>query len=195
MTKDTTAQEIARLLGARSEKVVLAESCTAGLVAATLGKIPGISRYLCGSAVTYQPSAKRNWLGVRKATIAKHTTESQHVANEMAFGVLRRTRNADWAVTVVGHFGPDAPAEKDGQIFICVARRTKKGNLKVCDATEYKCNSDGREKRQSETTEAVLMAFARVLHKRTKTDEATVDGDAPLRKEKTGKRTKKKKAA
>lgn len=188
MTHLTTAQEIARMLAERSERVVFAESCTAGMVAATLGQIAGISKYLCGSVVSYQPTTKRKWLAVNKKTINKHTTESQHVANEMALNVLAFTPNANWSVSVVGHFGPDAPKEKDGQIFICVARRTKK-KLKVSDTTEYVCKSEGRAKRQEEATEAVLTTLARVLHKRIQKD--TRNGETPPKKTAEDKNRKK----
>jgi PncC family amidohydrolase len=164
------ADEVAKLLANRDERVVFAESCTAGMVSATLAQIPGVSKSLCGSAVTYQPKIKRRWIGVKKGTIKQHTTESQHVANEMALGVLKRTPCANWGVSIVGHFGPDAPTEKDGQIFICCARRTLKGNLKVKETQVYVCKSETRTKRQMEATEVVLTCLARELHKLSQKD-------------------------
>jgi nicotinamide-nucleotide amidase len=183
MRKDAAAQEVHRLLGIRDERVVFAESCTAGACSATMGAIPGASKHLCGSAVTYMPKVKRHWVGVKKNTIKKHTTESQNVANEMALGVLDRTPCANWSVAVVGHLGPDSPEEKDGQIFVAIARRTHKGRLKVKDTQEYICKSaegigdaggdDGkrlRVMRQDEAVEVALTCLARLLNKKTEND-------------------------
>ena len=48
----------------RANALVLAESCTGGLAAAALATIPGISRWFCGSAVTYRDQTKIDWLAV-----------------------------------------------------------------------------------------------------------------------------------
>ena len=177
MTKDSVAQEVSRLLSLRDERVVFAESCTAGMCAATLGAIPGISKHLCGSAVTYVPKVKRNWLGVRRATIKRHTTESAEVAKEMAVGILNRTAAADWGVAVVGHIGPDAPEDKDGVIHVCCVRRTRKGRLKVKDQMVYTCKNTEpdtpslqRFRRQEEATVVVFTCLARQLHRKSKSD-------------------------
>ena len=53
MNRDRLAQSLANCLNQRQVGVVFAESCTAGLVAASLAQVPGISRWLCGSG--YRP--------------------------------------------------------------------------------------------------------------------------------------------
>lgn len=165
------AKNVAELLSDLKEKVVFAESCTAGMVSATLSQIPGISNYLCGSLVTYRPKSKRLWLGVSKKTINDCTTESQEVATEMAIGALERCPEAKWSVSVVGHFGPDAPEEKDGQVFVCVARRTNKKKLKVKDTLEQKLTPSDRVSRQREATELALTALGRSLMSRSRRKE------------------------
>ncbi|MCA9159342.1 MAG: CinA family protein, partial [Planctomycetales bacterium] len=52
------------LLASEQCRLVLVESCTAGRVAATLGELPGISQWLCGSLVVYRNASKSAWLGV-----------------------------------------------------------------------------------------------------------------------------------
>lgn len=170
MTNDSLAQEVARHLTLREEKLVFAESCTAGLCAATLGQIPGISNYMCGSAVVYRADIKRRWLGVRRKTIKKYTTESHETAREMAVGIMSRCPEADWGVSIVGHLGPDAPPEKDGVICICIVRRTKKGRLKVKDTQEHRLANDGRSKRQEEAVEVVLTHLTRCLTKKSQSE-------------------------
>lgn len=170
MTSESLAQEVARQLTLREEKVVFAESCTAGLCAATLGQIPGISNYMCGSAVVYRADIKRRWLGVRRRTIKKFTTESHETAREMAVGIMQRCPEANWGVSIVGHLGPDAPPEKDGLIYICIVRRTNKGNLKIKDTQEHRLAGDGRSKRQKEAVEFVMTHLTRCLTKKSQSE-------------------------
>lgn len=172
MTKEAAAVEIAKLLQRGEYKLVLAESCTSGYIATMLGEIPGISKCFCGSFVTYRTPSKRRWLGVKKKHIKAFTTESQPVADRMAKLALKNTPEADYALSIVGHLGPNAPKEKDGVIWVSIARRTRKGNIKVKDQIEYTCSihdtTNGaalRTARRSEATEAALTALARHLNK------------------------------
>lgn len=168
MRVDKIAEEVVSSLISKNQKVVLAESCTCGLVAATLGKISGVSEYLCGSAVTYRPNTKRIWLKVSNKIIKSKTTESHEVAQSMALGVLANTPEANWSLSVVGHIGPNAPKEKDGLIFGCIAKRTKKGRLKIKEIVEYKLSKKERHERQKEAVEAMLTYLAKTLLKSPK---------------------------
>jgi PncC family amidohydrolase len=167
MTVTKIAQEVARLLSVRSEKLVLAESCTSGLIASTLGKIPGISSNFCGSAVVYRADSKKNWLGVSQQVITKHTTESHEVSERIAIGILKNTPEADWSIGIVGHLGPDAPKEKDGMIFLTFVRRTKRGKIKIKETVAHKLTCEPRVARQEEATEVALTFFARILNKKS----------------------------
>jgi nicotinamide-nucleotide amidase len=168
VTVDKIAQEVARLLSERSEKLVLAESCTCGLIASTLGQIPGISANFCGSAVVYRADSKKNWLGVTQQVIARYTTESPEVSEKIAIGIIENTPEADWSIGIVGHFGPDAPKEKDGIIFLTFVRRTKRGKIKVKERIKHKLSCEPRILRQEEATEVALTFFARLLNKKSK---------------------------
>ncbi|MFN5709027.1 MAG: CinA family protein, partial [Planctomycetota bacterium] len=98
-----TARSLGRLLLQHGQRVVFAESCTAGLVAASLAIVPGISRCLCGSLVTYREASKTAWLGVDAQLIAAFTAVSPEVTAQMASAALQRTIEADWAAAVTGH--------------------------------------------------------------------------------------------
>lgn len=117
------AKRLARILETRNLKIVFAESCTGGLVSATLTQIPGISSYHCGSAVVYQVQTKAEWLGISRDLLDDPGPVSREVAVEMAAGVLRKTPQADLAASVTGHLGPDAPEDQDGLIYVAVAVR------------------------------------------------------------------------
>ncbi|HEX6987400.1 MAG TPA: CinA family protein, partial [Planctomycetaceae bacterium] len=91
------AERVADRLRLSGHQLVLAESCTAGLVAAALGGVPGISRHLCGSAVVYQERTKAAWLDVPESLLAERGAVSAEVAAAMAAGALDRTPHADVA--------------------------------------------------------------------------------------------------
>jgi PncC family amidohydrolase len=114
---EQAAANLAQILKDRQLRLVLAESCTAGLVAATLSRTPGISAWLCGSAVVYQEGTKVAWLGVSLETLEQFTAVSQETGFEMAQGVLRQTPHADVVASITGHLGPHAPVEQDGLVF------------------------------------------------------------------------------
>jgi len=160
------AQTIQTCLGDLKEKVVFAESCTGGDIVATMAKLPGISEHLCGSFVSYRAASKQGWLGVDCRTIESNTTESGEVAQEMAEGALKKTPEASWALSIVGHFGPNAPVEKDGVIYICIIRRTAKGKFKIKEQMQYQLSIQERVVRQKMATEVCLTALARILMKR-----------------------------
>jgi len=117
------AQLVAERLRERQLRLVLAESCTAGLVAATLSRIPGISDWLCGSAVVYRLDTKHQWLDVPVALFHPPGpgVVSEEVALAMARGVLLHTPEAHMAAAITGHLGPNAPPDQDGLIWMAVA--------------------------------------------------------------------------
>lgn len=164
-------REIVRVLCERGEKIVFAESCTAGMVSATLATIPGASKCLCGSFVTYHPKMKRKILGVKKKTIRKHTTESPQVAQQMAIGALKAS-DADWSASIVGHFGPDSPEDKDGKVWVAIAQRTKKGNLKCRSVSDHTLATNSRSERFSVASEVVLILLHKALFPERIEDES-----------------------
>lgn len=165
MDLQQSAETAAKYLAELNQRVVFAESCTGGQICAQMVKVPGISQFLCGSYVTYRPSLKTILLGVRKRTIKKYSTESPEVAGEMALGALMSCPEADWSLSIVGHFGPDAPKDKDGQIFIAIGRRTGKGKIKIEEISNHTISGD-RIARQNAATETALELLARALVRR-----------------------------
>lgn len=114
-------------LRARSDRLVLAESCTAGLVAAELGQIPGISEFLCGSMVVYRTPTKTAWLGISTALLENPEIGpvSAQVTVALAEAILARTPEATVAAAITGHLGPGSPAALDGKVFCAFARRSE----------------------------------------------------------------------
>lgn len=106
------------LLSQTRNVLVTAESCTAGLIAATLARVPGMSACLAGSFVVYQIDSKVVWLEVPAELIAQHNVVSSQVAEFMAVQALRKTSHATVAMSITGHLGPDAPEDLDGIVWL-----------------------------------------------------------------------------
>ena len=156
-----TLRDAKRLVGQLADhslRLVLAESCTGGMVSAELAKVPGVSQWFCGSAVTYREATKTSWLAVDTSAIAQHTAVSAVVASQMAAGVLERTPEADIAASVTGHFGPSAPPGFDGLAFIATARR--EGESVDIEVQRHRLDATDRSARQREATHRVLAALS-----------------------------------
>lgn len=97
---------VGRALLARGISIAIAESCTGGLVAARLTRVPGISAVFDRGYVTYSDRAKTELLGVESALLARHGAVSGEVAAAMARGAVERS-GARVAVALTGIAGPD----------------------------------------------------------------------------------------
>jgi len=117
------ATEIRQLAELTEQPFVFAESCTSGLAAASIGSQPGISRFFCGSHVTYRDDSKFHWLDVNQHDLNTVGPVSSTVSIQMAEGALLKTPEAQLAVSITGHLGPDAPEGLDGVVFLGVAIR------------------------------------------------------------------------
>jgi len=108
----------------RGLTIATAESCTGGLIAATLAAVPGASAVLERGFITYSNGAKAEMLDVPAELIAEQGAVSREVALAMAEGALARS-GADITVAVTGIAGPDGgSAEKPvGLVHLAVALR------------------------------------------------------------------------
>ena len=95
---------------AAGRTVVVAESCTGGLVSAALTEIAGSSRVFERGFVTYSNEAKQELLGVPGDIVDAFGAVSVAVAWAMAQGALKRS-GADVAVAVTGVAGPDGGSD------------------------------------------------------------------------------------
>jgi nicotinamide-nucleotide amidase len=115
---------ITRLLDGR--KIAVAESCTAGLLAARLTERPGSSEYFNGGVVAYSNEAKSALLGVDPELIEKHGAVSPEVAEAMADGALERF-SAEVACSVTGIAGPDGGTEEKPVGYVCFCAKLASG--------------------------------------------------------------------
>ena len=97
--------QVGQLLQSRGLKLVLAESCTGGLLGSRITDVPGSSEYFLGGVVAYAYEAKANLLGVSWETLNTKGAVSRETVLEMARGI-RNLLKADIAVSVTGIAGP-----------------------------------------------------------------------------------------
>ncbi len=107
----------------RHVRVVTAESCTGGLVAAAITAIPGSSDVFERAFITYSNRAKEEMLGVPGDLIADLGAVSEGVARMMAESALENS-NAHIAVAITGIAGPDGgtPMKPVGTVHFATAR-------------------------------------------------------------------------
>ena len=87
-------------------KIATAESCTGGLVAATIINVSGASNIIDMSFVTYSNEAKSLLVNVNKDTIDKFNVVREEVAKEVAIGAKNRA-NANVGLSTTGLAGPN----------------------------------------------------------------------------------------
>ncbi len=127
---ETIDELVAAALGGR--RLALAESCTAGLLAARIADTPGASAYLAGGIVAYSNRAKRELLGVERGLIEAHGAVSPELAEAMADGALMRF-DADTAVGVTGVAGPDGGTEEKPVGYVCICAKDGDGRIRARD--------------------------------------------------------------
>jgi len=121
---ETIDSQLARRLQGRT--LALAESCSAGLLAARITNLPGASVYFAGGVVAYSNEAKAELLGVDPALIEAHGAVSPEVAEAMSRGALERF-GADIAISITGIAGPDGGSEEKPVGYVCFDARLADG--------------------------------------------------------------------
>ena len=106
--------------------LVTAESCTGGWVAQAVTSVAGSSGWFERGYVTYSNAAKREALGVSKATLQRHGAVSEATARAMARGALKKSRGTI-ALAITGIAGPGgaAPGKPVGTVCFAWARGRK----------------------------------------------------------------------
>jgi nicotinamide-nucleotide amidase len=118
------ARALIDLCRAKKLTIATAESCTGGLVAATLTEIPGSSDVFDRGFVTYSNDAKQAMLGVPVDALATFGAVSRETAEAMASGALARA-GVDLAISITGIAGPGGalPGKPVGLVHFAAASR------------------------------------------------------------------------
>ncbi len=136
--------------------IAAAESCTGGLLAATITDLPGSSDVFDRGFVTYSNEAKERMLGVPPKTLANHGAVSRETAQAMVKGTLAHTP-VDLAVAITGIAGPAGamPGKPIGLVHLAAASR---GGRMIEDAPKF-----GDLGRSEVRRRAALRALAMLL--------------------------------
>ena len=152
---------VCKLLG-KNLTITTAESCTGGLIAATIVNVPGASGCFNEGYITYANEAKVRVLGVSEESIRNFGVVSDAVVIEMAEGALNKA-DADIAVAVSGIAGPLGGSSKKpvGTVYIGICLRDKTD--KTLTKTSYKFHFEGdrseiRDKTVQEALKIILSA-------------------------------------
>ena len=138
---------------ALGRKVVMAESCTGGLVSAALTEIAGSSAVLECGFVTYSNGSKHQLLGVSDDIIETFGAVSVACAWAMAQGALANS-DADVAVAISGVAGPDGgTAQKP--VGLVVFAKAMRGSDEV-NAEERHFEDNGRSGVRRQAVEVAL---------------------------------------
>jgi nicotinamide-nucleotide amidase len=150
------ARALIALCKARKLKLATAESCTGGLLAATLTEIPGCSAVVDRGFVTYTNESKQQMLRVPARTLEKYGAVSRETAEAMAKGALTHS-SADITVAVTGIAGPGG-GSKQKPVGLVHFAATARNGTRIHHERRFGDLGRGKVRQQS-----VLQALA-MLH-------------------------------
>ena len=118
------ARSVHEKLVKQKKKLAIAESCTGGLLMATLTQFAGASDYLVGGVLAYSNEVKRSILNVSPETLNKYGAVSSETVLEMVQGLFNTTK-AEIAIAVSGIFGPSGGTKEKpvGTVWIAIGER------------------------------------------------------------------------
>jgi PncC family amidohydrolase len=116
------AEEAARKLRERQEKIAVAESACGGLISASLLSIPGASAYYVGGTVTYTRVANQALLAGAVVLPDGLQAETEEYALYLAHAAAARL-GTTWAIGESGAAGPTGSRYGDpaGHVWVAVA--------------------------------------------------------------------------
>ncbi len=119
---------LADILLSRNWTLSLAESCTGGLVCATLTELAGSSEWFERGYITYSNDAKTECLGVSAQLIESHGAVSEQTAKAMAEGA-RINSGSDVAISITGIAGPSGGSADKPVGTVCFGWATENQSL------------------------------------------------------------------
>ncbi len=123
---DSLEQVVVGQLRRHGKTIATAESCTGGLVAEKITRVPGASEVFSYGVCTYANETKTRALGVSARLLAEQGAVCERVAMQMAAGIRERA-GADIGVGVTGIAGPGggSPEKPVGLVYIALADRER----------------------------------------------------------------------
>ncbi|MFG0312789.1 MAG: CinA family protein [Phycisphaerales bacterium] len=153
------SERLAECLRARALTLTTIESCTGGMLGASITAIPGSSSLYPGGLVTYSNRLKHELAGVSNETLSVHGAVSPQTAVEMAHGGRARI-GADYAISITGVAGPDGGSDEKpvGTVWICIA-----GPDESIDCRRFQFPGDRENVRTWSCIHAIEMAIQAIM--------------------------------
>jgi nicotinamide-nucleotide amidase len=128
MNASDLTKTLSQILLSRNWTVSLAESCTGGLLCATLTELAGSSEWFERGYITYSNEAKVECLGVPLQLIDSHGAVSEPVAKAMAEGA-RINSGSNVAISITGIAGPSGGSAGKPVGTVCFGWATENQTL------------------------------------------------------------------
>lgn len=138
-------EKVVELLIEKGYHIATSESCSGGLVCATLINVANASKVINESIVTYSNEAKIKYLDVKKETIDKYGVVSEEVCYEMAVGICKQA-NSEVGISISGIAGPGGGSKDKPVGMVCFGICILD---KVYTYTNYFNNMDRNEVREA----------------------------------------------
>nr|WP_320010830.1 CinA family nicotinamide mononucleotide deamidase-related protein [uncultured Desulfobulbus sp.] len=152
--EDTLASVVGKLLVKHNLMLATAESCTGGLIGASLTQAAGSSNWFKGGVISYSNALKENLLDVPALTLSQYGAVSAETARAMASGTVAHL-GSDIAISATGIAGPGGGTEEKpvGTVY-----------LGLCFAdqhSEQRCHFVGSRRQIQEKTAQTAMDMVR----------------------------------
>lgn len=120
-------QQVNKLLIEKKLTIAAAESCTGGLVSASLTESPGSSRFFKMGLIAYSNEVKIRRLKINRTIIRNKGAVSKEVALKMATSIRKRSP-ADIGIGITGIAGPTGSTRRKpiGLVYIAIADNKRK---------------------------------------------------------------------
>ena len=154
------APYLVKLLTEKGLTLGTAESCTGGMVAASIVDVPGASQVFRGGVVAYDNAVKRDVLHVPAETLERFGAVSFETAEAMALGAAA-VLGADCVISTTGIAGPGGgtPEKPVGLVYVGVFCRGE------CAVEEFHFRSE-RSAVRSRTVAKGLLKLVRMLREK-----------------------------
>ena len=158
MNANDLTKTLAQILLSRNWTVSLAESCTGGLVCATLTELAGSSEWFERGYITYSNEAKTECLDVPIEVIASNGAVSEPVAKAMAEGA-RVNSGSNVAISITGVAGPSGGSVEKPVGTVCFGWANE--NLTLTKTMHFEGDRQMIRQKATEFALAELIALLR----------------------------------
>jgi nicotinamide-nucleotide amidase len=117
---DDVIATLAKTLLAKGWRLSTAESCTGGLVSASITALAGSSEWFERGYITYSNQAKSEDIDVSQNLIEEYGAVSDQVARAMALGTTQNS-DSDIALSITGIAGPSGGSPEKPVGTVCFA--------------------------------------------------------------------------